>query len=514
MKRFFLFVVLLLWGPIAGAASDRSALFANLENLCRTWGWIKYTTPDTTIDMDRELLSILPTVLAAPDTAQGRAVIEAWSRRFPARSVVTGIPVNPRYFELKLESDAAVFKEQSYPDRHYSEQPYRLLTLFRLWNAVYYFSPYRDLADRSWDLVLKEFLPVFFDYKDDLSYIININKFMACLDEEHGWVKLHDDLAIQPNFADNTLLPLRLNYINGQVVVMDVFDRKLDFRPGDVICRVNNREVHTILDSLAVYQGAARKENRYNCVVPEVVSAPGAVMQVDYQRGDTAKSVQIDLKSVQPTYRSWLRYLFPIMKKTFAHLDGDLLYLNLGKITSATLDSLMANHEQYKGIIMDLRIYPKHFNIYWDGKYFISDTTLFAICSYNNPQNLGHRKMTEIRCVRKPEKYYQGRIVLLVDHNTISKGEFTAMGLQQAPDVITVGSPTAGCDGDSSPIPLPFADSARFSTIGVYYPDGRQTQRIGVDIDVLVYPSPEGIRQGRDELLENAISILRAPRSE
>jgi C-terminal processing protease CtpA/Prc len=50
---------------------------------------------------------------------------------------------------------------------------------------------------------------------------------------------------------------------------------------------------------------------------------------------------------------------------------------------------------------------------------------------------------------------------------------------------------------------------AKISGIGVYYLDGRETQRIGIVPDIEVKPTIKGIREGRDELLEKAIEIIR-----
>lgn len=46
------------------------------------------------------------------------------------------------------------------------------------------------------------------------------------------------------------------------------------------------------------------------------------------------------------------------------------------------------------------------------------------------------------------------------------------------------------------------------SGIGVFYPDGGQTQRVGVRIDEIVEPTIEGVKAGRDEVLERAIEII------
>jgi C-terminal processing protease CtpA/Prc len=41
--------------------------------------------------------------------------------------------------------------------------------------------------------------------------------------------------------------------------------------------------------------------------------------------------------------------------------------------------------------------------------------------------------------------------------------------------------------------------------LGVFYPNGAPTQRVGIHADVEVRPTVAGIRAGRDEVLEAAI---------
>ena len=45
----------------------------------------------------------------------------------------------------------------------------------------------------------------------------------------------------------------------------------------------------------------------------------------------------------------------------------------------------------------------------------------------------------------------------------------------------------------------------RISGLGVFYPDKRPTQRIGIIPDIVVTPTIAGIRAGRDELFEEAV---------
>ncbi|WP_057938599.1 hypothetical protein [Algoriphagus resistens] len=46
------------------------------------------------------------------------------------------------------------------------------------------------------------------------------------------------------------------------------------------------------------------------------------------------------------------------------------------------------------------------------------------------------------------------------------------------------------------------------SGIGIFYPDGTETQRKGVKIDIEANPTIEGIAAGKDEILEKAIEFI------
>jgi C-terminal processing protease CtpA/Prc len=98
-----------------------------------------------------------------------------------------------------------------------------------------------------------------------------------------------------------------------------------------------------------------------------------------------------------------------------------------------------------------------------------------------------------------------------VDESSQSQSEYTAMAFRSAPNATIVGSTTAGADGNVSAIPLPGGLRSMVSGIGVFYPDKRPTQRIGIVADVETKPTIHGIRSGRDEVLEAALRQILGP---
>jgi len=73
-----------------------------------------------------------------------------------------------------------------------------------------------------------------------------------------------------------------------------------------------------------------------------------------------------------------------------------------------------------------------------------------------------------------------------------------------------IGSPADGANGDVTNLVLPGGIYVNFSGHDVRHSDGRQLQRIGIQPQIAVEPTPRGIREGRDEVLEAAIKYFDA----
>lgn len=107
--------------------------------------------------------------------------------------------------------------------------------------------------------------------------------------------------------------------------------------------------------------------------------------------------------------------------------------------------------------------------------------------------------------------HYDHQLVVLVDESTQSQAEYTAMALRAAPRAKVVGSTTAGADGNVSRLSLPGGMWTFISGLGVYYPDRRPTQCVGIVPDVTVRSTVDGIRRGGDEVLEAALKLIHVP---
>jgi C-terminal processing protease CtpA/Prc len=102
---------------------------------------------------------------------------------------------------------------------------------------------------------------------------------------------------------------------------------------------------------------------------------------------------------------------------------------------------------------------------------------------------------------------YRGKIVILVNENSQSRSEWTAMQLQTLENSFVIGSQTAGSDGEILKYKINDIETA-FTINGVFYPNKDETQVCGIKIDVEVKPTLKGLKAYKDEVLERSIEFI------
>ena len=162
-------------------------------------------------------------------------------------------------------------------------------------------------------------------------------------------------------------------------------------------------------------------------------------------------------------------------------------------------------------MILDIRNYPSEFMVFELGSRLVSNSTEFVRFTKGDLCNPGAFHWTESVSIEPRQPHYSGKVVVLLDESTQSQAEYTSMAFRAAGAVI-VGSTTAGADGNVSSFSLPGGLETMISGIGVFYPDKKPTQRIGIIPDVEVRPTIAGLRAGRDEVLEAAVRQILEPK--
>jgi hypothetical protein len=95
---------------------------------------------------------------------------------------LTNAPVN---FDIIFTGKSTFANLNDFPDMDFSDDWYRLLGLFRLWNAMEYYFPYMDIIDDCWHELLLDFIPEMTEGTDKLSYELTLAALTSNLHDAH-----------------------------------------------------------------------------------------------------------------------------------------------------------------------------------------------------------------------------------------------------------------------------------------------------------------------------------------
>jgi C-terminal processing protease CtpA/Prc len=530
--------------------SDLTAVqIDNLATLGKVWGFLKYHHPRVTAGhrhFDYDLLRVLPAILAAPDRSAANAALVRWieglgdagacmdcakldehdlymrpdldwisneSRLGPdlsriLRRIRDNRPADGKQFYVSLMrgvGNPSFENEPDYSSTHLPDAGFQILALFRFWNIIAYWYPYRELTGGNWDAVLAGALPKIALARDADTYKREMIGLIAKVHDTHA--NLWGSLGARPP-AGACQLPVNIRFVENQAVVASYADPDLGqatgLRRGDVLEQLDGVAADQLIRDWTPFYAASNDPTRLRDIGISMTKGDctkPAVLQV--RRGH--ETLDLRPTRVPPNALDFKTAGHDQPGETFRRLSRDIAYLKLSSVKIADAASYIDSAAGAKGLIVDIRNYPSEFVVFALGELLIEKPTEFVRFTVGDLANPGafHWGSPLSLTPRKP--HYAGKIVILIDEVSQSQAEYTTMAFRSAPEAFVIGSTTAGADGNVSNIPLPGGIHSMISGIGVFYPDKKPTQRIGILPDEVVTPTIAGIRDGRDEVLEAAI---------
>ncbi|MFD2100636.1 S41 family peptidase [Flagellimonas iocasae] len=387
--------------------------------------------------------------------------------------------------------------EPEYADLDWQDANMRLLIGFKYWNIIEYFFPYKYQTDEPWGEVLLEAIPTLKSASTEKEFHDALLKMVVKIDDSHGWFVTTTHNYTWPSF--------KTNFVEDKLVVTGFYESSQELQTplekGDVILAIDNEPVENLLLEGMEYTWGSNKISKLRNLNYRIVrSLEEGERTIKFQRNG-----QVREEEAKYYPRDILHSSF---KEKWKMLPNNIGYVNMGEIVVDDVKKIMDSLMQTKAIIFDIRNYPKG-TMYHVGAYLNSERRNFYKTIQPDLNYPGKFKWTdggEVGSLR-PKEIYQGKIILMVNEDTQSHAEFSTMALQTADNVVTIGSQTAGADGNISYINLGGDIRTCMSGMGIFYPDGTETQRRGVKIDVEVHPTLKGIKENRDEVLEKAIEI-------
>lgn len=524
----------------------------NLKCLGLVWGFLKYYHPNVAeghFNWDEELINKIPDVLSAQDKNQLSSIFVDWIHKLgnfkengnlkPDTSDVVLFPdldwINHSDFSPELQSLLNKVKkakrskvnyyvdldpkignpefehEEAYSDMLYPNLSYRLLALFRYWNIVQYFYPYKDLIQKDWKNILEAFIPETVEDKDRSSYILTMLKLIGQIHDSHANIYGQTSvLRTLDQFFGVNVLPVQVTFINDKPVVTGFLDEKLGLnsglKVGDEITEINHQSMNSVLDEKLKYTPASNRVAQLRNLSINLLRSNDSIINISFVR---------DGQNIDKSVKTYSIHRVSIYGETqnitdeWKILDHNIAYINHGTLKRKDLPEIWKKIENTKGLIIDDRNYPSDFPLLALGEYLVPRKTAFATFTKGSIESPGlFQKSNSSFVGDKNNNYYKGKVIVLVNETTQSAAEFSAMAYKVVPHGLIVGSTTAGADGNVSKFYLPGGIITMISGIGVYYPNGKVTQRVGIVPDVIVKPSIQGIREKKDEVLDKAIKLI------
>ncbi len=539
-----------------------TADFKTLEKIGKAWGFLKYYHPAVKsgrYDWDSALFRLIPEILSLKNNMAQDQALATWIESLgPVEkcencSIVDAhrIAAQPFYndlFSTKIFSSQVVNKLAFIRDNRRFEDPsfyvafvrginnplftneknysfkgcpdvgYRLLALFRYWNAVNYYYPHRYLI-KDWDKKLADYLPEFIHADTREKYTMACLKLIAEIEDTHA--VLEDLGETMDSIKGTYTLPYKLSFIDSGLVVVKQIDSGMadHLQPGDIIQKIDGTDISDLVKKYMPYVAASNLSQKY----AQLASPDGFI-----SRGRQAQAVIELVRNNQRLHVKVNKWpLSEFYRETFAatnNLPGfKLLNKNIGYILPSRLkendlDTIKKLFSDTRGIIIDLRCYPSVFMPFSYGQWLKTEPSPFALITQPSVRLPGAFEFID-QIENGPGKnstsqgylgdsHYTGKVVIIVNEETQSQAEYTAMALASRPNCVTIGSQTSGADGNVSTIQLPGQLMTFISGLGIYYPDTTLAQRTGVKIDYKIYPTVQGIKDGRDELLGKAIEMI------
>jgi C-terminal processing protease CtpA/Prc len=528
----------------------------NLVILSKVWGFLKYYHPavaGTKLNWDSVLVNMLPSYMQISDQQKRNAFLGNWIKNLGTvkectscnDSILTGAKIKPdlqwitnsnalgkelsallthiranrhqgeqHYVKLEGEkpNEALSFiNEEPYDTLIFPEYRYRLLSVFRFWNMVEYWFAYKHLIGEPWDNTLQEFIPRMMAASNEKEYVRTTREMIVRMRDSHAFIRMNRSSGGKYYYP-----PVKIMFVGNNAVVSHIVHPVLaqssNLQLGDVVSSINGKPMNQVIKEGLPYSAGSNYPRQLRNLAVSLLGGTDSVVEVEILRKD--KKITTKLLRFETDWFGWWRYDFPHQgDSTCFFPEKQIGYINIyGKFTDNTIDSFFKLLKDAKGIILDHRQYTR-------GNYPVMEilgrllpNPVPVARMYGPTLDYPGAFLLEDPIVPPLEanpNFQKMKVVILVNEESISSSEYATMIMQTIPGAVVVGSQTAGANGWSARHTFPGGIFSILGYSGILYPDGREMQRTGIALDVVVKPTIKGIREGRDELMEKAIELIK-----
>ena len=409
-------------------------------------------------------------------------------------------------FATYNKCNGPIRRKDSYSDLDWRNPLNRLIGLFDFYSFVYYFYPNRQLLERPCDLSLQQAIPMFLYAESIVDYHKAIRYITARLNDSHA----SHSTAMDTLLFGERRAGFRMRSLSGRWFVYSKRSANYptNVKVGDEVLSVNAIPIKQLSDSLASFVSASNASTQDKFLNNAILSTPKESFVLKIRRNKD--TLEVKERSEHMDYFNSLK-LEEEGKMKPQWLNDSVAYWHLASARQDNVKSFYRQVCNAQYIILDLRCYPYPSSFWELSKCFIPRIKNFSYIVYPDSQRPGEFKYVAGPQHLGSEHYYKGNVILLVDNQTESFSEYLCMMLQKNPQVITVGTPSSGANGNVHLYEFPGGVTTFLTGLGILDSNHFPMNGAGVKIDVPILFDANTIPANVDPYLSKAIELtLRA----
>ncbi len=370
----------------------------------------------------------------------------------------------------------------------------RIAAVALAWGIFQHFHPELRMDDPPWRAALRPALDAA-SSADREGFVRTMRALLA---------PLHDSRAnvVPPGGWSYLALPLAWEVVEGRLVVTGVADGAQGLKPGDIVEAIDGRGVLEVLDAEEALSSAGTEEaDRWHALESLLWGPKGSRVTLRLQSG-------ADITLTRETPYEKLPAGTPL--PPVAEPQPGILYVDLGRIEEEDLDAMTPRLAAAKGLIFDLR---RGRNVSTVLLSHLIDRTAasskWQIPVVMAPDHRDVEWMTTFWTIEPKAPRFRGRVAFLEDGRCDGYAETLLAMIEAYRMADIVGARSGGSNGTLNKADLPGGWRVTWSGQRVLKHDDSRLQGAGVAPTVPAAPTLRGISEGRDEVVERAVDVVR-----
>lgn len=368
------------------------------------------------------------------------------------------------------------------------------------WNVARHFYPYWPVVKVDWEGVLREWLARQPETQSRAELRDALRRLTSPLDD--GQLTIADNRAGARGFVPISVRPV------GTQWVIDASQAPDKARPGDVIAEIDGVPAAKWFgDRMALVSGSPQ-HRRWRLAYELMSGARDAAVKLRLARGNEMLEATIAYSAERPMQGP--------RPAPIHEVRPGVHYVDVTRVDQATFAKSLEALKQASAVVFDLRGYPMRdavgFVPYWlpasdPAQWMFVPRFDRPFAESSAAWSIGWQAAAN-GALARPAK------VLIADARALGYAESLAAYFPDLRVGPIVGEPTAGANGNVARAILPSGMSFFFTGMRVTRHDAKTPVHLqGIAPDVAARPTIEGIRAGRDEVLERAIAVAEERKS-